>query len=95
MRKHFGKWNHNGNVSLTTPGKEGKEDEIAYEAAKADVTDKRQEFFKEKLKKTVAYDNQKDSFEKVYCSMEEGLVCMNGSCRDCGDEEVMMKNIRI
>jgi hypothetical protein len=44
MRKHFRKRNHNGNVSLATPGKEGKEDEIAYEAAKADVTDKRKEF---------------------------------------------------
>jgi hypothetical protein len=88
MRKHFGKRNHNGNVSLTTPGKEGKEDEIAYEAAKADVTDKRKKFFKETLKRIIAHGNQKGSFEEVYCSMEEGLVCMDGSCRDCEDEKV-------
>jgi hypothetical protein len=88
MRKHFGKRNNNGIVSLTTPGKEGKEDEIAYEAAKADVTDKRKGFFEKTLNTIVAHDRQKDSFEEVYCSMEEGLVCMDGSCRDCEDEEV-------
>jgi hypothetical protein len=86
MRKHFGKTNHNGNVSLTTPGKEGKEDEIAYEAAKADVTDKRKKFFEETLNWIKAAGDR--SFEEVYCSMEEGLVCMDGSCRDCEDEEV-------
>jgi hypothetical protein len=59
--ENTGKRNHNGNVSLTTPGKEGKEDEIAYEAAKADVTDKRRkEFFEEKLKQIEVYDRQKD-----------------------------------
>jgi hypothetical protein len=89
MRKHFGKRNNKGNVSLATPGREGKEDEIAYESLKVDVNDKRKEFFKEKLKQIVARDNQKISFEEVYCSMEEGLVCMDGSCRDCWDEEVM------
>jgi hypothetical protein len=89
MRKHFGKRNNNGNVSLTTPGREEKEDEIAYEAAKADATDKRQKFFEETLNRIKDHAYQKDrSFEEVYCSMEEGLVCMDGSCRDCEDEEV-------
>jgi hypothetical protein len=90
MRKHFGKRNNNGNVSLTTPGKEGKEDEIAYEAAKADVTNKRKKFFKEMLNMIVINYKPKESydFEDVYCSMEEGLVCIDERCRDCGDEEV-------
>jgi hypothetical protein len=30
----------------------------------------------------------KEGFEEVYCSMEEGLVCMEGKCRACGDEGV-------
>jgi hypothetical protein len=30
----------------------------------------------------------KSSFGEVYCSREEGLVCMEGKCRKCGDEEV-------
>jgi hypothetical protein len=88
MKKHFGKRNHNGIASLTTTGKEGKEDEIAYEAAKADVTDKRKEFFEETLNTIVAHDRQHDGFKDVYCSMEEGLVCVDGSCRDCEDEAV-------
>jgi hypothetical protein len=89
MWNHFGKRNHNGNVSLATPGKEGKEDEIAYEAAKADVTDKRKEFFEETLNTIAFLDERKDWVEKVYCSIMKKLdACMDGSCRDCGDEEV-------
>jgi hypothetical protein len=90
MRKHFGKRNQDGDVDLATPGKERKEDEIAYEAAQADVT-QREEFFKEKLKTLIGWDNRKVSFEDVYCSMDEGLVCMDGRCRDCEDENVKWK----
>jgi hypothetical protein len=75
-------------ANLTTPGKEGKKDEIAYEAAKADVTDKRKEFFEEMLNNIVFLDELKDSFENLYCSMKKAHVCMDGSCRGCGDEEV-------
>jgi hypothetical protein len=88
MWNHFGKRNNDGNVGLTTPGKEGKEDEIAYEAAKADVTDKRKEFFEEMLNNIVSLDELKDSYEALYCSMKKAHVCMDGSCRGCGDEEV-------
>jgi hypothetical protein len=57
------------------------------------VTDKRKKFFEETLKRIKDHAYQKDrSFEEVYCSMEEGLVCMDGSCRDCGDEEVRKKD---
>jgi hypothetical protein len=37
MKKHFG--NVTGNVSLTTPGMETKEEEAAYEAVRAELSD--------------------------------------------------------
>jgi hypothetical protein len=45
----------------------------------------------EHLKKLVGWRNEKVSFEDVYCSMDEGLVCMDGRCRDCEDENVKWK----
>jgi hypothetical protein len=85
---HFG--SHTGNVGLilTTPGKEeGPEDEMKYEAVRGELNDDKQQtdFYKEKLK---GIGDDKHDFEEVYCSREERLVCMEGSCRDCGDERV-------
>jgi hypothetical protein len=36
----------------------------------------------------------KNTFEEVYCSREEGLVCMEreGKCKKCGDDGVIMKD---
>jgi hypothetical protein len=82
MKKHFG--NVSGIVSLTTPGMEGSEDEIAYEAARAELNGNRT-WWEEKL---MGIKDGKDSFGEVYCSREEGLVCVEGKCRDCGDERV-------
>jgi hypothetical protein len=61
--------------------------------------EKNKEFYKEKLK---GIQDGKHTFEEIYCSREEGLVCVlqpkqcrdcskeevMGSCRSCGDEEV-------
>jgi hypothetical protein len=88
MKATFG--NHTGNVGLmlNTPGKEeGPEDEMKYEAVRGELNDDEQqrEFYKEKLK---GIGDDKHDFEEVYCSRKERLVCLEGSCRDCGDEGV-------
>jgi hypothetical protein len=86
MKKHFGSRNH-GNVSLTLtiPGMEG-EDEKLYEEVKAELmSGKHKEWFEEKLKGLWEWKN---TFEEVYCSREDGLICVQGKCRDCGVEAV-------
>jgi hypothetical protein len=103
MKKHFGKRRSHGNVNLTLtiPGMKGKDEEAAYEGVRKELNDdKHKEFYEEKLK---GIKQGKDSFGEVYCSGEEGLVCVlqppecmdcwggwqvKGSCRSCGDEEV-------
>jgi hypothetical protein len=87
MKKHFGSRDH-GNVSLTLtiPGMEGAEDERLYEEVKAELmSGKHKEWWEEKLKGTWRWKN---TFEEVYCSREEGLVCVEGNCKDCGVEAV-------
>jgi hypothetical protein len=88
MKKHFGSRDH-GNVSLTLtiPGMEG-EDEKLYEEVKAELSGKHKEWWEEKLKGLWEW---KRTYEEVYCSREDGLVCVEGKCRDCGDEEVRKK----
>jgi hypothetical protein len=92
MKKHFGKMNVSGSLSLTTPGLEGPEDEIAYKAATVEMTQKHGRWYAEKVK---GLWNEPDAYFRTFCSREEGLVCVpiKGevnmfSCRDCGDEEV-------
>jgi hypothetical protein len=101
MGKHFGRNTSEGNVDLATPGTdEGKEDELKYEGVRRELNDeKNKEFYKEKLK---GIQDGKHTFQEIYCSREEGLVCVlqpkqcrdcskeevMGSCRSCGDEEV-------
>jgi hypothetical protein len=92
MKKHFGKLNISGTLSLTVPGKETKEEEAAYEGVRADLFGEQRDWWEKKLFKYVEVGKNtgvKGSlFEEVYCSREEGLVCVDGSCKDCGDEEV-------
>jgi hypothetical protein len=85
MKKHFGRRNEDANVSLSTPGMEGEEEESLYDAVRSEVKYNRREFYEEKLK---GIEEGKKSFGEVYCSREEGLVCVEGKCRSCGDERV-------
>jgi hypothetical protein len=74
------------NVSLATPGKEGGEEERLYQAVNEDMNDeKNKEFYEEKLK---GIEQGDDLFAKIYCSREEGLVCMWRKCVKCVDEDV-------
>jgi hypothetical protein len=85
MKKHFGN-DKKGKMSLSTEGMEGVDDEhFAYGAARGELSWKHKAFYEEKLR---GIEEGKYSFEEVYCSREEGLVCVEGKCRDCGDEEV-------
>jgi hypothetical protein len=92
MKKHFGKLNISGTLSLTVPGMETKEEEAAYEGVRADLFGESWDWWERKMFKYV--DIGKNTgvkgwlFEEVYCSREEGLVCVDGKCKDCGDEEV-------
>jgi hypothetical protein len=95
MKKHFGKSKDDGGLSLSTPGKEGEEEERMYEGVRAELTGEKNAFYEEKLKgigkeKVIKERNGRweESFEEVYCSREEGLICMEGKCVDCGDEGV-------
>jgi hypothetical protein len=77
MKKHFGgKTKVNGSVSLTTPGMEGEEEESLYEGVKAELSGKG------------SIGVSESDLDKVFCSREEGLVCVEGKCKDCGDEVV-------
>jgi hypothetical protein len=84
MKKHFGK----RKLSLRSGGMvEGPEDEAAYEAVRAELSDdKQRKFYEEKL---MGIEKEKKmSFGEVYCSREEGLVCVEWKCRPCGEERV-------
>jgi hypothetical protein len=90
MKKHFGKRKEDGNVvalTLTTPGGiEGTAEKSAYEAARVDVSDKHRKWFQGKLE---AIGGRRYIFFEVYCSREEGLVCVGDiknkcKCRECG-----------
>jgi hypothetical protein len=85
MKNHFG-GRKNGSVSLTTPGKEGKEEEAAYKGMRKELNDKKN-FYEDKLR---AIEGGKISLGEVYCSREGGLVCLEGKwkCVECGDEDV-------
>jgi hypothetical protein len=84
MKKHFGgKTKVNGSLSLTTPGMKGEEEESLYEEVKAELSGKNSMFYEQKLNGISDSD-----LDKVFCSREEGLVCVEGKCRDCGDEVV-------
>jgi hypothetical protein len=86
MRKHFGPRKEDANVSLATPGMEGAEEERLYNAVTEDLNDeKNKNFYKEKLK---GIEEAKETLDWIYCSREEGLVCMKGNCAKCGDEDV-------
>jgi hypothetical protein len=81
MQKHFGgKTNVSGSVSMTTPGMKGEEEESLYEEVKADLSGGDQGMLQEIWGGS--------DLSKVFCSREEGLVCVEGKCRDCGDEVV-------
>jgi hypothetical protein len=92
MKKHFGKLNVtvSGADSLTVPGMEAKEEEMAYEAARADLYGKQGSWWEKKI----SIRRDKGRFDDEYCSREEGLICVDipndykGRCKDCGDEEV-------
>jgi hypothetical protein len=88
MKKHFGKLNVSGSLSLTVPGKETKEEEAAYERVRADLFGESWYWWEKKLFKHMNVKSYGFEFEEVYCSREEGLVCVDGICKDCGDEEV-------
>jgi hypothetical protein len=81
MKAHFGE-KKDGGISLTTPGKETKEEETAYEGVRRELKDKKN-FYEDKLG---GIEAEKQLFWEVYCSREEGLVCMGGKCVKCGDE---------
>jgi hypothetical protein len=85
MKKHFGgKTNVSGSLSLTTPGMEGEGEESLYEEVRAELSDdKYRMLYMEKLNGISRYD-----MYKVFCSREEELLCVEGKCRDCGDEVV-------
>jgi hypothetical protein len=84
MKKHFGK----RKLSLRSGGMvEGPEDEAAYEGVRAELSDdKQRKFYEEKLMGIEM--EKKMSFGEVYCSREEGLVCVEWKCRPCGEERV-------
>jgi hypothetical protein len=74
------------NVSLATPGREGGEEERLYKAVKDEMNDeKNKEFYEEKLK---GIEEGDELFAQIYCSREEGLVCMWRKCVKCVDEDV-------
>jgi hypothetical protein len=83
MKKFGGKTNVSGSISLTTRGMEGKQEESLYEEVKAELSGKNSMFYEQKLNGILDSD-----VDKVFCSREEGLVCVEGKCRDCGDEVV-------
>jgi hypothetical protein len=88
MRKHFGsRKDGDFGLILTTPWKEGKQDEVKYEAGtgESNLDEKHWKWWEEKLK---GIKEGKDTFGEVYCSREEGIVCTEGKCRKCGDERV-------
>jgi hypothetical protein len=66
---------------------EGKEEEAKYEAVRGELNhdEKHWKWWEEKLS---GIKDVKNSFGEVYCSREEGLVCMEEKCRKCGDERV-------
>jgi hypothetical protein len=82
MEKHFGKMNVSGSLSLTTPGKEGgnEEEEAAYEGVRAELSGKHRKWFESKLQ---GIEEWKEDFGEVYCSREEGLICVDGGCWGC------------
>jgi hypothetical protein len=69
---------------LASPWKEGPEEEAKYEGVVGELNAD-EGWWEEKL---VGIEDGKWSFGEVYCSREEGLVCSEGSCVDCGDERV-------
>jgi hypothetical protein len=88
MKKHLGKLNVSGSLSLTVPGKETKEEEAAYEGVRADLFGEHWKWWQKKMFKNIQRIGNRWYSEEVYCSREEGLVCVDGKCKDCGDEEV-------
>jgi hypothetical protein len=52
---------------------------------RADLFGEQRDWWEWKLRKIV---EKNWDFEEVYCSREEGLVCLERKCKDCGDEEV-------
>jgi hypothetical protein len=89
LKKHFGA-DAAGNFSLilTSPDmEEGKEEEAKCEAVRREMNDdeKHWKWWEEKLS---GIEEGKDTFGEVYCSREEGLVCMEKKCRKCEDERV-------
>jgi hypothetical protein len=86
MKAHFGPRKEDANVSLATPGKEGGEEERLYEAVRGEMNDEKNKDLYEET-----FDGIKEGeelFGEVYCSSEEGLVCVKGNCVKCGDEDV-------
>jgi hypothetical protein len=75
-------------VTLRISGNPG-EDEKLYEEVKAELmSGKHKEWWEDKLK---GLSEWKKTYEEVYCSREDGLVCVEGKCKDCGVEEVRKK----
>jgi hypothetical protein len=85
MKVHFRK-RDDGNISLSTPGMEGVEEEKLYEAVRAQLNDdNHKKWWEDKLK---GIEKGKSLFWEVYCSREKGLICVERKCTDCGNEEV-------
>jgi hypothetical protein len=79
-----------GNFSLilTSPQlEEAKEEEAKYEGVRGELNyeKQRRSWWEEKLS---GIEERKWTFGEVFCSREEGLVCMEGKCWSSGDEEV-------
>jgi hypothetical protein len=87
MRKHFGKRKDDDDLTLTTPGKEGPEEELKYEGVREELNSDEQQrkLYEQKFEGII---HESGWFPEVYCSREEGLVCMGGKCVGCGDEGV-------
>jgi hypothetical protein len=79
MRKHFGRRSSVRSGETGTRGMEGVDDGKRYKAVKEE---------KWWEKKLAAIQEGDELFGEVFCSREEGLVCLDRSCVECGDEGV-------
>jgi hypothetical protein len=87
MRKQFGARKDDDDLTLTTPGKEGPEEELKYERVREELNrdEQQRKLYEQKFEGII---HESGWFPEVFCSREEGLVCMGGKCVECGDEGV-------
>jgi hypothetical protein len=65
---------------------EGRDEERRYKAVKEEMNDEgRRKWWEEKLD---AIQEENGWFLQVFCSREEGLVCLDRKCVECEDEGV-------